>query len=81
MTLEWIGWIATALFALSYFCKTPKGLLRVQLVAALVWILYGWGLRSRPVVVANLAVASAAGYSAWRSRKASTQGDGKTISA
>lgn len=64
--LEWMGWIATALFALSYVFKTPKALLRVQLLAALVWISYGWSIHSRPVIVANLVVAVAAGLSSVR---------------
>jgi hypothetical protein len=63
---EWLGWIATALFAVSYSFKKPKMLLRVQLLAALVWISYGWSIHSRPVVVANMVVAIAAGLSSVR---------------
>jgi hypothetical protein len=34
MKLEWIGWIATAVFASSYLWKRPAALRRVQAVAA-----------------------------------------------
>jgi hypothetical protein len=64
--LNWIGWIATATFAVSYLCKTPTALRRVQAVAALLWIGYGLLLHALPVVVANLVVAVAALYSSFR---------------
>ena len=54
---NWIGWIATATFAVSYFCKHPQGLRRVQALAALMWIGYGLLIHAAPVVVANLVVA------------------------
>lgn len=64
--LEWIGWVATATFASSYFCKQPAALRRVQAVAALLWIGYGAVIRSLPVIVANVVVAVAAVYSSLR---------------
>jgi hypothetical protein len=64
--LDWIGWIATALFAGSYFCKRPIALRSTQAVAALVWVGYGIAIAAAPVVVANLSVALMAAYSAWR---------------
>lgn len=63
MRLDWIGWIATALFAGSYFCKQPAMLRKVQAGAALLWILYGMVIGSLPVVVANCVVAVVALYS------------------
>ena len=51
--LDWIGWLATATFASSYFCKQPAALRRVQALAALLWIGYGALIRSLPVVVAK----------------------------
>ena len=61
--IDAIGWTATALFAASYFCKEPATLRRTQALAALVWIAYGVALESAPVIVANLVVASLAGWS------------------
>jgi len=62
---NWIGWLATAVFASSYFCKRPKTLVSVQAVAALLWIGYGILIRAVPVVAANLIVALMAIYSTW----------------
>jgi hypothetical protein len=67
--LEWIGWMATALFAASYLCKRPVALRAVQAVAALTWVGYGLIINARPVVVANVVVAAMAGYSALRGRR------------
>jgi hypothetical protein len=60
-----VGWLATAVFAVSYFCK-GKQLRIVQGLAALLWMSYGLMIRAVPVVVANLIVSSLALYSAWR---------------
>ena len=61
--LEWIGWVATAIFASSYFCKRPGTLRRIQALAAVLWIGYGLLIHALPVVVANLVVAGVALYS------------------
>jgi hypothetical protein len=55
-----IGWVATALFALSYFLKRPTQLRVMQASAACLWILYGLMLHAAPVVVANIIVAALA---------------------
>ena len=57
MKLDWIGWIATALFASSYFFKQPMALRKVQALAALLWVVYGLMIHALPVVVANVVVA------------------------
>jgi hypothetical protein len=57
MKLDWIGWAATALFASSYFFKSPAALRKVQAGAALLWVVYGFIIHALPVVVANLVVA------------------------
>jgi len=62
-----IGWLATAIFAASYFCKRATMLRRVQGFAALAWATYGVLIHSRPIIVANIIVASLAfGSSLWR---------------
>ena len=58
--LEWIGWVATAVFAGSYLCKEPMKLRRVQALAAGLWVVYGAFIHALPVVVANLLVAGVA---------------------
>jgi hypothetical protein len=57
---EWIGWLATALFASSYLCRDAQRLRLVQASAALVWLAYGLAIGARPVVVANAIVAALA---------------------
>jgi hypothetical protein len=64
--LELIGWVATAIFAGSYFCKRPATLRGIQALAALLWIGYGILIDAPPVIVANMVVAVVAAYSAWR---------------
>jgi len=64
--VDWIGWLATAVFLVSYFTKTPRGLRRVQGVAAGLWALYGVLIHSLPVIVANILVASVAVASSFR---------------
>jgi hypothetical protein len=66
MRLEWIGWLATALFASSYFFKQPGALRKVQAGAALLWVIYGLIIHALPVVVANCVVAGVAVYSLRR---------------
>ena len=66
--LESLGWVATAAFAVSYLCKSPESLRRVQALAALLWVAYGLMIHAVPVVVANVVVASVALYTSVRSR-------------
>ncbi len=70
MKLDWIGWAATAVFASSYFFRQPAALRRVQAGAALLWVAYGALIHALPVVIANLVVAGAAGWSALFARRA-----------
>jgi hypothetical protein len=66
MTVDIIGWIATAIFAGSYLCKDPKKLRWVQALAACLWIVYGAVIGAAPVLVANLLVAGFALWSSFR---------------
>jgi uncharacterized protein with PQ loop repeat len=63
---DWIGWVATIIFAASYLCKKPEALRRVQALAALLWIAYGVLIHALPVIVANVVVATFAIYSLFR---------------
>lgn len=71
--LSWIGWIATAVFSTSYFFRSARTLRWIQAGAALLWVTYGVLLHAMPVVVANVIVAAAAG---WSSVVASQRGKG-----
>lgn len=64
--VDWIGWLATAVFLVSYFTRQPTSLRRVQGVAAVLWALYGVLIHSLPVIVANVLVAAAAIASSFR---------------
>lgn len=70
LTLDLIGWVATATFAVSYFVKDAAALRRIQAVAALIWIGYGLAIGSMPVIAANVIVASLAAYSSLRRQPA-----------
>ncbi len=68
-----IGWLATAVFACSYFFKTPARLRVVQALAALLWIAYGVLIHATPVIVSNVIVAVAAVASTIRERNPQRQ--------
>ena len=61
MTISRIGWLATAVFASSYFFRRPAALRKEQACAALLWVGYGLAIRAAPVVVANVIVAAGFG--------------------
>lgn len=63
---EWIGWVATAVFGVSYLFRAPECLRRIQALAACLWIIYGVQVNSRPVVAANGIVAAIAILSSRR---------------
>jgi len=66
-----LGWLATAVFVASYFCARPSLLRSVQMLGALLWVVYGVVIGAAPVVVANVLVFSAAAWTRWRTRPAS----------
>lgn len=70
---EWIGWVATALFGLSYVCRQAQWLRRIQAMAALLWIVYGVIIKAPPVIVANLVVAVMAVGSTWQRRSSAAE--------
>ena len=60
MTVDWVGWLATATFAASYFAKESSTLRRIQGLGACLWATYGVLIHALPVVVANVIVAGVA---------------------
>ena len=70
--LDGLGWVATALFAASYFCKTSRAMRRLQASAALLWVGYGIWMNALPIIVANVIVAVLAVYSDWKQPRLSS---------
>lgn len=66
MTVAWIGWVATAVFATSYFVPRVSMLTKIQAAAACLWIVYGIRIGAFPVIAANVIVAGAALFSSFR---------------
>lgn len=64
--IDWLGWLATAVFLTSYFTKQSASLRRIQGLAACLWAVYGLLIHALPVVVANLLVAGVAIVSSFR---------------
>ena len=62
-----IGWLATSIFAVSYFVRGPAAMRWVQALAAICWIIYGVVLHATPVIVANVIVVTLAALTALRS--------------
>lgn len=58
--LEYLGWFATALFAVSYFVKSRRHLQYIQAVSATLWVAYGVAISSMPVIIANVIIILAA---------------------
>jgi hypothetical protein len=67
--LEWLGYLATAVFACSYLFKSPNDLRKVQALAALLWIGYGLMIHSTPLIVSNVVVVAIAVTSLVASRR------------
>jgi hypothetical protein len=68
MVIAALGWTATAVFVVSYFCPRPSLLRGVQMLGALLWVIYGILIDAAPVIVANVLVFSAAAWTVWRAR-------------
>ena len=60
--VEYLGWLATAVFVGSYLCKGSAALKRMQMIGALMWVVYGLVIGATPVVAANLLVFTVAGW-------------------
>jgi uncharacterized protein with PQ loop repeat len=76
--VEILGWIATSLFTVSFVVKTQKSLLRAQMVAASLWLLYGVLIHKMPVVVANVLVAGGSIYKQIRLALEEKKNSGQT---
>ena len=66
--IEYMGWAATAVFVSSYFFERAEVLRAVQMVGAIMWMIYGVLIEAAPVIVANVLVFSAAAWATVRGR-------------
>ena len=57
-----LGWVATAVFVGSYFFGKPAALRAVQMIGAVLWIVYGLLIEATPVIAANALVFAAAAW-------------------
>lgn len=57
-----LGWVATAVFVGSYFFVKPAALRAVQMIGAVLWIIYGFLIEATPVIAANALVFAAAAW-------------------
>ena len=70
-----MGWVATSVFAVSYFVRNPATMRWVQALAAVCWIVYGVLMHATPVIVANVIVVTLAALTALRAApRARTEG-------
>jgi hypothetical protein len=76
MSMDYIGWAATAVVVGSYFCRASDAMKRMQMIGALIWAVYGLLIGARPVIAANLLVFVAAGWALTRSRSLQVFGIG-----
>ena len=71
--IEYMGWAATAVFVSSYFFERAEVLRAVQMVGAIMWIVYGVLIEAVPVIAANILVFSAAAWATVRGRLNASQ--------
>ena len=57
-----LGWVATAVFVGSYFFVKPAALRAVQMIGAVLWIIYGFLIAATPVIAANALMFAAAAW-------------------
>ncbi len=65
-----MGWMATVVFVASYFFSKPAMLRGLQMLGAVLWMTFGLLIASKPVIVSNVLVFAAAGWTLVRDRGA-----------
>jgi len=65
-----VGWMATAVFVASYFFSKPTMLRGLQMLGSALWMAFGVLIASKPVIVSNVLVFAAAGWTLMRDRVA-----------
>ncbi|MGH8289797.1 MAG: hypothetical protein ACREV7_12355 [Steroidobacteraceae bacterium] len=59
---DMVGWIATAVFVASYFFARPAMLRALQMLGAVLWMVFGVLIASKPVIACNVLVFAAAAW-------------------
>lgn len=62
---QMLGWVATAVFVGSYFFAKPAALRAMQMIGAVLWIVYGVLIQATPVIAANALVFAAAAWTVF----------------
>jgi hypothetical protein len=70
ISVESLGWLATAVFVSSYLCRSPRALRATQMAGAMIWMVYGLLMQAAPVFVANLLVLAVAAWTLARGQRA-----------
>jgi hypothetical protein len=65
--IDALGWAATVVFVASYFSRRVEVLRAVQMVGAVMWVIYGFLMEAPPVMAANMLLLLAAAWTAMRS--------------
>jgi hypothetical protein len=65
-----VGWAATAVFVASYFFSRATLLRGLQMLGSALWMTFGLLIASKPVIVSNVLVFAAAGWTLLRDRAA-----------
>jgi hypothetical protein len=68
--VDYLGWAATTVFVSSYFCTSAHAIRRVQMIGAVMWMVYAVMMHAAPVFVANLLVLAAAAWTIARPSRA-----------
>ncbi|MGH8181746.1 MAG: hypothetical protein ACRETR_12295 [Steroidobacteraceae bacterium] len=61
-----VGWTATAVFVASYFFSKPAMLRGLQMLGAVLWMVFGVLIASKPVIASNILVFAAAAWTLFR---------------
>ena len=69
ISVESLGWLATAVFVSSYLCRSPRALRATQMAGAMIWMVYGLLMQAAPVFVANLLVLAVAAWTLARGQR------------
>ena len=69
ISVESLGWLATAVFVSSYLCRGPRALRGMQMAGAMIWMVYGLLMQAAPVFVANLLVLAVAAWTLARGQR------------
>ncbi|HEX5459964.1 MAG TPA: hypothetical protein VFX20_08330 [Steroidobacteraceae bacterium] len=76
-----VGWAATAVFVASYFFSRPTMLRGLQMLGAALWMAFGVLIASKPVIVSNVLVFAAAGWTLFRGRGPGAGQSGRVAAA